>query len=376
MRFPWIKVAALSILTSSVGLAAAEVIASEKENFKVEVVADGLTNPWGLVDLGGGEMLVTERAGSLRMIRNGQLLPQPIAGMPKVFSKGQGGLLDIELHPDYRKNGWIYLAFADEKEGKGLTKIIRGRLKDMAFVDQETIFEAPADQYTDKGVHFGCRMEFDRDGFLFFSVGDRGDVTTPENNAQKLTNVKGKIHRLRDDGTIPEDNPFVNTPTPSIWSYGHRNPQGLRIDPETGVLWETEHGPKGGDELNIIQKGKNYGWPVITFGINYNGTPITGHTAQEGMEQPVTQWTPSMAPSGLDVYRGSLFPAWKGNLFAGALAHQKLVRIEVDANNQVQHQEILLEKSGRIREVKCLPDGAVYIIYDSPGQIIRLVPAG
>ncbi len=355
----------------------AQVISSQKENFKIEVVAEGLKNPWGLVDLGAGRMLVTERAGTLRMIQDGHLLPDPISGIPSVYAQGQGGLLDIELHPDYQKNGWIYLAYSHEKEGKGLTKIIRGRLKDGAFVDQETIFEAPAGDYVGGGNHFGCRMEFDGKGFLFFSIGDRGDKTTPENNAQKLGNVKGKIHRIHDDGRIPADNPFVSTAgaAPSIWCYGNRNPQGLRFDTKTGLLWETEHGPRGGDELNIIEKGKNYGWPVITYGVNYSGTAITDHTSEPGMEQPVTYWTPSIAVSGLEIYHGGLFPEWKGNLFAGALAHQKLVRLEIDNGNRVTGQEILLEKSGRIRDVRAFSDGAIYIVYDEPGKIVRLVPA-
>lgn len=357
-------------------IAAPRILGAEKEKFQVVVVAEGLSNPWALADLGGGTMLVTERPGRLRMIRDGHLLPEAIKGIPPVYANGQGGLLDIELHPDYKKNGWIYLSFADPKNGGGLTKIIRGRLKEMEFVDQETIFEAPVEDYVNGGNHFGGRMQFDGKGFLFFSIGDRGDVTTPENNAQKLTNVKGKIHRLRDDGSVPKDNPFLSTPgaAPSIWSYGHRNPQGLRFDSATGILWETEHGPKGGDELNTIGKGKNYGWPVITFGINYSGTPITNRTSQAGMEQPVTYWTPSIAVSGLDIYHGNLFPAWRGNLFAGALAHRKLVRIELDGNNRVANQEILLENSGRIRDVRNFADGAIYVVYDEPGKIVKLIP--
>lgn len=364
-------------LTVPAGRLSAQVISSEKENFKMEVVADGLKNPWGLVDLGGGRMLVTERAGTLRMIRDGRLLLEPVTGIPSVFASGQGGLLDIELHPDFQKNGWIYLAFSDEKDGKALTKIIRGRLKDMTFVDQETIFEAPADEYVGGGNHFGCRMEFDGKGHLFFSIGDRGDKTTPENYAQKLSSVKGKIHRILDDGGIPSDNPFLTTPgaRPTIWCLGNRNPQGLRFDRGTGVLWETEHGPRGGDELNIIEKGKNYGWPVITYGINYSGTPITESPSRPGMEQPATYWTPSIAVSGLEIYHGGLFPGWKGNLFAGALAHQKLVRLEVDQDNRVTGQEMLLERSGRIRDVRSFADGAIYVVYDEPGKIVRLVPA-
>jgi glucose/arabinose dehydrogenase len=364
-------------LLALVSVASAQVVTSQKEKFKIETVAEGLSNPWALADLGDGRMLVTERLGRLRVIQDGKLLPESVTGIPPVYAVGQGGLLDIELHPDYKNNGWIYLAYSEEKNGGGLTKIIRGRLKDMVFVDQETIFEAPVEDYVSGGNHFGGRIQFDGKGYIFFSIGDRGDVTTPANNAQKLTNVKGKIHRLRDDGGLPRDNPFLSTPgaRPSIWSYGHRNPQGLRFDPETGILWETEHGPKGGDELNIISKGKNYGWPVITYGINYNGTPITDHTSQEGMEQPITYWTPSIAVSGLDIYHGKLFPAWKGNLFAAALAHKKLVRIELDEHNGVKSQEMLLEGSGRIRDVRNFADGSIYVIYDDPGKVIRLTPA-
>jgi len=352
----------------------AEVISSEKEDFKVEVIADGLKNPWGLVALPDGRLLVTERSGTLRVIENGRLLPDAVSGVPPVFAKGQGGLLDIELHPDFGTNGWIYLAFSDVKNDVGLTKIVRGRLKDMAFVDQQTVFEAPITEYSGAGVHFGCRMEFDSKGYLYFSIGDRGDMA----NAQLLTNVKGKVHRIRDDGGIPEDNPFYSVPDAarSIWSYGNRNPQGLRLHPVTGDLWAVEHGPRGGDELNLIEKGKNYGWPTITYGINYNGKPISDKTEAPGLEQPVVQWTPSIAVGGLDFYTGNLFPKWKNNLFATALAHQKVVRMELgDDNRTVKHQEILLEKSGRIRDVRCLSDGAIYLVYDDPGKVVRLIPA-
>jgi glucose/arabinose dehydrogenase len=320
-------------------------------------------------------MLVTERAGALRVIENGKLVPEEVKGMSAVFAQGQGGLMDIELHPDYAKNGWIYLSFSDLRDGKGQTKIVRGRLKGMDWVDQETIFEAPVDEYTGTPIHFGSRMEFDGKGYLFFSIGDRGDW----NNAQKLTNAKGKIHRVRDDGGVPEDNPFYNEPGAdrTIWSYGHRNPQGLRFHPVTGDLWETEHGPRGGDELNVVERGRNYGWPLITYGINYNGKPISDKTEAPGLEQPVIQWTPSIAVCGIDFYSGSLFPGWKNNLFAAALAHRKVVRVEFSPDSrEVTHQEILLEKSGRVRDIRCLADGRVYVVYDEPGKIVRLSPAG
>jgi glucose/arabinose dehydrogenase len=352
-------------------------IASEKHSFRVETVVEKLDHPWGVVQLPDGRFLATERRGTLRIIEDGKLQPGSVSGVPPVFARGQGGLMDIELHPDFKKNGWIYLAFSkviDEK--KSLTSIIRARLKENALADIETIFDPPAEEATNGHIHFGCRMTFDDKNHLFFSIGDRGDVTTPANNAQRTDNVKGKIHRIHDDGRIPEDNPFVKTPgaRPSIWSYGNRNAQGLRIDPATGLLWETEHGPRGGDECNLIKKGANYGWPIVTYGINYSGTSITEKREMEGMVSPVINWTPSIAASGLDVYHGDKFPKWKGNLFAGALAHQKIVRIELDGE-KAAHQEILLEKTGRIRDIRCFSDGYIYVVYDDPGKIVRLVPA-
>jgi aldose sugar dehydrogenase len=358
-------------------LAHGQSIVSEKHPFQVQIVAEGLKNPWGVVKLPDGRFLVTERGGSLRVIdAQGQLQPEPIAGVPPVYAKGQGGLLDIELHPDYAKNGWIYLAFAKPREGNALTSIVRARLQGNALVEMETVFEPPIEEYTSSGNHFGCRLEFDRERYLFFTIGDRGDQATPANNAQRLDNVKGKVHRLHDDGRVPADNPYVNQPNarPSIWCHGNRNAQGLRIQAETGVIWEVEHGPRGGDELNIIRKGVNYGWPIVTHGINYSGTPITDKTEMPGMEPPVIYWTPSIAVGGMDFYFGDKFPQWRGNLFVTALAHQKMVRIEI-SGEKVSHQEILLEKSGRIRDVRCFEDGYIYVVYDEPGKIVRLVPA-
>lgn len=352
-----------------------DVITSNKQRFRVETLAEGLQNPWSIAKLPDGRFLVTERPGRLRIIENGKLLASPVEGVPEVWAKGQGGLLDVVLHPDYEKNGWIYLSFSKPLPKGALTSIIRGRLKDNKLVDQEVIFEPPAEEATEGAAHFGCKLVFDKQGHLFFSLGDRGDVTTPANNAQRTDNVKGKIHRINDDGSIPKDNPFVGKPgaRETIWSYGNRNPQGLVMDYATGNLWETEHGPRGGDELNLIEKGKNYGWPVVTYGINYSGTPITDHTEQEGMEPPVIHWTPSIAASGLVFYNGDKFPNWRGNLFAGALAHQKIVRLTLD-NGKVTDQEILLEKTGRIRDVRAFDDGFLTIVYDDPGKVVRLVP--
>lgn len=343
--------------------------------FRVETVAEGLRNPWGMVLLPDGRILATERGGALRLIEQGRLLPEPVRGTPEVFARGQGGLLDIELHPQYATNGWIYLAYSKPYEKGGMTAIVRGRLKDGAWVDQETVFEAPADEATGGPVHFGCRMEFDAEGFLFFSIGDRGDKPSPENNAQQLGNAKGKVHRITDAGKVPPDNPFAGQEgkSASIWSLGNRNIQGMRFQPGTGLLWATEHGPRGGDELNVIRKGRNYGWPVVSFGINYNGTPFTDKTEAPGMEPPVVHWTPSIAVCGIDFYAGDQFPQWKGHLFAAALAHRKVVRVVLDGEKVVQ-QEDLLKDSGRVRDIRCPEDGFIYVIYDEPGKIVRLVP--
>lgn len=352
-------------------------VASEKCHFKVEVLAEGLEKPWGIVRLPDGRFLVTEQPGRLRVIEDGVLIPEPVSGIPEVAFRGQGGLLDIELHPDYAQNGWIYLSYADPKGDTSMTKIVRGRLKGNAFTDLETIFEAPAADYSRAGAHFGNRMEFGPDGCLYFTIGDRGSKTTPEeNNAQKLSNAAGKSHRVKDNGSIPADNPFVATPgaVKSIWTLGNRNAQGLKFHPKTGALWASEHGPRGGDEINILKKGLNYGWPLVTYGINYDGTPISDKTEAPGLESPILHWTPSIAVAGIDFYHGDQFPAWRGNLFATALAHQKLVRMEVDGD-KITHQEILLEGTGRIRDVLDSGDGFLVLVYDTPGRVVRLVPA-
>lgn len=374
LRTPALLLALLGL--QIVSPASAEEVTSEAARFRVEPFLDGLEIPWGMVKLPDGRFLITERKGTLRVAENGRLQPEPVKGVPEVWAKGQGGLLDIRLHPDYAENGWIYLAYSKPLPKGALTAIVRFRLKNNEVTDLETIFEPPPEEATKSGIHFGSRMAFDGEGHLFFSIGDRGDGTNPKNNAQFLDNVKGKIHRLMDDGRIPPDNPFVHTAgaRPSIWCYGNRNPQGLVFDPKTKKLWETEHGPRGGDEVNLIRKGKNYGWPVITFGINYDGTPITDHTAQEGMEQPAHQWTPSIAPCGLAIYRGKKFPAWQGHLFSGALAHRELVRLTLDGDT-VTGEEILLKDSGRLRDVRCFDDGFLYLLYEKPGRVVRLAPA-
>jgi glucose/arabinose dehydrogenase len=351
------------------------IVQSEKESFKLESVMEtGLDEPWAIAFLPDGRLLVTERPGRLRIIEGGKLLPEPVHGTPAAYG-GEGGLLDVALHPHYSRagNDWIYLSYGDKSpDGLGMTAVIRGRLRDGAFVDQQQIFKANLSLYRSGGPRFGSRLLFDGKGHLFFSIGDRGHP----GDEQELSRPNGKVYRVNEDGSIPKDNPFVNRTgaLPSIWSYGHRNPQGLAFSPITGELWEAEHGPRGGDELNILHAGHNYGWPVITYGMNYDGTPITDHTAQEGMDQPVTYWVPSIATSPIAFYTGTRFPQWKNNLFLGALAAQELRRLVIDGHS-VTHQEILFKGIGRVRDVVNAPDGYLYIVLNQPGRIERLVPS-
>ncbi len=350
-----------------------DVVKTEKHAFKIELVADGLDTPWGLAFLPDGRLIVTERAGRLRLITPGQPLTESVAGLPKVWVQQDGGLMDIALHPDYAKNGWIYLSYSDPgTNGASMTAIARGRVRDGKWVDQEILYEAPPELYWVDNSHFGSRFLFDKEGHLFYSIGDRGH----QDDAQDLRHPNGKIHRILDDGRIPKDNPFVGRAGAlgSIWSYGNRNPQGLAWHPVTGELWETEHGPRGGDELNVIEPGHNYGWPVITYGINYDGTPISDKTEQAGMDQPVMQWTPSLATCAIAFYTGDKFPGWKNDLFLTTLVAQELRRLVVDGH-KVLHQEVLIRNSGRIRDVLTGPDGFLYVVFNDPGRIVRLVPA-
>ena len=369
------KLATVLLLLPMTVFAVSDVVTSSAHRFRMETVADGLEHPWAVAKLPDGDFLVTERTGRvLRIGKDGA--KTPVAGVPEVVVKGQGGLLDLVLHPQYEENGWIYLAYAKPLPGGSMTAVARARLKDDRLVDLEMIFDPPADQASNTGLHFGCRIVFDGRGHVFFSIGDRGGPTNPENLAQSLSSVTGKIHRLHDDGRVPDDNPFVGRKDamPSIWALGVRNPQGLVYDTATDRLWETEHGPRGGDELNIIRKGANYGWPLATYGINYSGTTITKNKSLPGMEDPVVQWTPVIAASGLALYRGDKFPRWRGNLFAGGLASEKLVRLELNGA-AVTEQEIVLQDTGRIRDVREFDDGFLYLVYDEPGKVVRLVPA-
>jgi aldose sugar dehydrogenase len=348
-------------------------VKSELHPFTLETVVEGVELPWSIAFLPDGRMLVTEKAGRLRIVEKGKLLPTPVGGTPQVWAKGQGGLLDVGVHPDYAKNGWIYLSYSDPgPEGSAMTAVVRGKLRDGQFVETQQIYKAPVELYRTGEVHFGSRFVFDGKGHVFFSIGERGRGP----DAQDLSRPNGKVHRLNDDGTIPKDNPFVGKADalPTIWSYGNRNPQGLAQHPVTGELWEVEHGPRGGDELNIIRAGRNYGWPVITYGMNYNGTPMTDETAREGLEQPVNYWTPSIAIGSVDFYRGTAFPQWKHQLFVSALAYQEVRRLVVEGG-KVTHQEVLFKNVGRVRDLVSGPDGAIYVAFNQPDRIARIAPA-
>ena len=347
-----------------------KVIQSEKQKFGVDTIATELTNPWGIAFLPDGRILITERAGEIRIVKDGKLLAEKIGNVPAVFANGQGGLLDIKLHPDYASNGWIYLTYAKPGEGGGGTVVARAKLEGNNLTNLEEIFTALP--LLGSGAHFGSRVVFDGKGYIFVSSGERGT----KENAQDLTNHLGKIIRLHEDGKVPTDNPFVNTPgaKPEIWSYGHRNPQGLFYDKATETLWDVEHGPMGGDELNRVEKGKNYGWPVITYGMNYDSTAITDITAKEGMEQPVFFWKPSIATCGLVLVTSDKYPEWKGNLLVGALAKQHIARVELDAQGKFVKQEKLLENIGRVRAVEQSPDGYLYVATETPGMLLKLIP--
>jgi glucose/arabinose dehydrogenase len=347
----------------------AAVMLPEKTNFIVDTITTALKNPWGIAFLPDGRILVTERAGKILIIKNGKLLLEQITGVPKVHAVGQGGLLDIQLHPEYSKNRFIYLSYAKPGTDGGGTTIARAKLEGNTLTDLQELFSAQP--FSGSGLHFGSRIAFDGNGYMFFSSGERGT----KENAQNLGNHLGKILRLHDDGRIPKDNPFVNKTgaKPEIWSYGHRNPQGLVYDKESKTLWAHEHGPKGGDELNRIEKGKNYGWPLITYGINYDGKPISNKTEQTGLEQPVTYWVPSIAPCGMAIVKGNKFPAWKNNLLIGALAHQHVARVELKDGKYVK-QEKLLDKIARVRAVAESPDGFIYVATEGPGLLLRIKP--
>ncbi len=339
-----------------------------------EVFVDGLSTPWAIDWIDAETALVTERPGTLRVVRGGELQPEPVKGTPQVLHQGQGGLLDVAVDPNYSENGWIYLAYSHALEGErspAMTRVVRGRIRDHAWIDEQVVYEAPHETYLTTRHHYGTRIVFDPESYLYFSIGDRGRM----NDAQQLDRPNGKIHRLHRDGRVPEDNPFVGREGAlgSIYSYGHRNPQGLAINPETGRLWSVEHGPRGGDELHLIRAGANYGWPVISYGLNYDGSVLTGRTQAEGMEQPIFYWNPSPALCGLDFYRGELFPRWRHRLLASALRFEEVQLLNL-FEERVMHTEVILKGRGRVREAVAGPDGAIYVVTNQPDRILRLTP--
>lgn len=342
----------------------------DPKNYKTELVLKGVDIPWGMCWLADGSMLVTEINGTITLLKNGK--STLIGNVPKVYRNGQGGLMDIEAHPNYSQNGWIYITYSsDEGEEKGgNTALIRAKLKDNQLVQIEKLYKAVPN--TTKVQHFGSRIRFDDKGYLYFSIGDRG---SDELNPQNLSNDGGKIYRLKDDGSIPADNPFVNVTNAkkATYSYGHRNPQGMVFNKKTGEIWVNEHGPQGGDEINVIKKGANYGWPVITYGINYNGTPITDITKKEGMEQPLHYWVPSIAPSGMEIVTSNLYPGWQGQVLVGSLKFQYLELLKLNSSNKVTGRLKLLDKIGRVRNVRQGPDGYIYVAVEHVG-ILKIIP--
>ncbi|MCX7800020.1 MAG: PQQ-dependent sugar dehydrogenase [Fimbriimonadales bacterium] len=355
------------------------VFRTKRAGYRLETVigeGQGLRTPWAIDWLSDGRMLVTNRPGAL-MVKDGDEL-KTVQGTPAVIELGQGGLLDVAVHPEHARNGWVYLAYAEPASGRrgGMTKIVRGKIEWRAgqprWTSQQTIFEAAADSYTGAGVHFGSRIVFDGKGHLFFSIGDRGQ----QDLAQDLSKPNGKLFRLREDGSIPPDNPFRQPgQMQAVWSYGHRNAQGVAFDLE-GNLWVTEHGPRGGDELNLIQKGRNYGWPLVAFSINYNDTPFRTPWPKQGQDivLPVFRWLPSIGACGLDVVRGDAFPEWRGDLLAGGLSGTNVDRIRV-RNGQLVEREEIVHGIARVRDVVVGPDGFVYLAFNDPDSVVRLVPA-
>ena len=349
--------------------------ASSAGQLEVQTVATGLVNPWALAFLPDGRMLVTERPGRMRLVTaEGQLSP-PLKGVPEVWASVQGGLLDVVTDKGYAQNRTIYFCYAERTAGGGRTAVARAKLNDGAGRLDETRVIFRQEGPLSSGNHYGCRIAQAGDGNLFVTLGDHFSA---RDEAQNLGNHIGKLIRITTDGSVPSDNPFVGRDgaKPEIWSYGHRNEQGLAINPATGDVWETEHGPRGGDEVNIASKGKNYGWPVIGYGIDYSGAKIHDAATRDGMEQPLKYWVPSIAPSGLAFYSAKLFPKWTGSLFTGALAGRMLVRLSLNGNTVTGEERLLPNLNERIRDVRQGPDGALWLLTDnSAGRILRVSPA-
>ena len=374
--FDCIRVAVLLLATVGLpsALAAADAaVQSEKHAFNVNVLVQGLQHPWSIAWLPDGRMLVTERAGRLRIVaKDFRLDPRPVEGLPRIVVGGQGGLFEVALHPSYKDNGWIYISYSGPGEGGHGTELLRAKLDGYQLTEQQVLFRLlPKSSATQ---HFGGRIVFDGKGHVFLTLGDRGEMR----RAQRLDDHAGSVIRLNDDGSIPKDNPFVNRrdAKPEKFTYGNRNIQGAAMHPKTGELWTHEHGPQGGDEVNVMRAGRNYGWPVITYGVNYGfGTRIGEGTRKPGVEHPLHYWVPSIAPSGMAFYEGDKFPGWRGNLLVGALKDEMLVRLELDGEKVVKEERMMRGAIGRIRDVRVGPDGYVYLLTDERhGVLARLEP--
>ncbi|SMH31698.1 PQQ-dependent sugar dehydrogenase [Azospirillum agricola] len=367
-------------LSLAAGPAAAvdQTFRTEKATVQVTTVAEGLRHPWGLAFLPDGRMLVTEKEGNLRVVGADGTRSEPLRGVPKVDDRGQGGLLDVALDPDFAGNRLVYLSFSEPGPGGNSTAVARGALSaDGRSLESVRVIFSQKPK-VDSTKHYGSRLVFDRAGHLYITLGERSEERF-RTQAQDLNSHLGKLIRVNRDGSVPADNPFVNRPgaLPEIWSYGHRNAQGAALHPQTGALWLNEHGPRGGDEINVPEAGKNYGWPEVSNGVNYNGTPVgTGKKSAPGMEDPRYQWTPVIGASGMAFYTADAVPGWKGSLFNGGLASQELVRLELDGT-RVTHEERLLRSLGkRIRDVRQGPDGALYLLTDERrGEILRVAAA-
>ena len=370
----------LSTLASTPASAQSGVVRSLEHDYRVATVADGLIRPWSMAWLPNGDMLITERPGRLRIVRDGELLSDPVPGVPEVFAQGQGGLFDVLPHPDFANNNVMFISYAKPVEGGSTTSVLRGTFADDAFTPEKEIFLAKSQG---RG-HYGARLAFHPDGSLFITVGDRqappsGDLEG--HPAQDPSNHHGTTIRINEDGSVPSDNPFLDRSDiqPEIFSYGHRNAQGLVIDMESGAVWQTEHGPQGGDELNLVAAGENYGWPVVGYGVNYrSGLAIHKGTMDETMADPSHVWVPSIGASGLMLYTGDAFPRWRGDIFAGGMALEQLARLVMDGET-VHREETLVYGMGRIRDVRQGPDGLIYLAIDhrdaQPTSILRLEPA-
>ena len=370
----WILTALLALVLIAVGpsgiMRSNKAAAQGFANYDLETVVDGLDSPWGLAILPDGDMLITELTGDLRHIRNGKLVTQAVAGVPQSLYGGQGGLMDIVIHPNYAQNNYVYLSLSVGTASANALRVIRARFTGTALEDVSTIFESAPSKSTT--VHYGARMVFLPDNTLLINVGDGFDL---REQAQNLSNHFGSLVRVTDDGKVPQDNPFIGVAAaqPEIYSYGHRNQQSIAVDRSTGKIYQTEHGPRGGDELNLIEPGKNYGWPMATYGIDYSGARISPYTSYEGTKQPLVNWTPSIGPSGMTIYNGAQFPDWRGDIFVSSLIYNKIVHIEMEDGTPQQQNDMFGEIGDRLRDIRTGNDGALYILSEGDnGKLWRV----